>query len=131
MASKKFRSGAWKNKYSSPLSSGNVMCFICFSSAEKFLAIFSLALTFSLVLSLVSRQEKELFSNEDLQIVFVERTFDDSCSFSFARPKKTEPKVSALRHPASYKQLLCLSGKKGALRKWTRQENVGNVPSSK
>ncbi len=33
--------------------------FICFSQAERSPAIFSPALTFSLVLSLVSRQEKE------------------------------------------------------------------------
>ena len=38
---------------------GNERCFICFSEAKRFPAIFPPALTFSFVLSLVSRQEKE------------------------------------------------------------------------
>ena len=38
---------------------GNERCFICFSEAKRFPAIFPPALTFSLVLSLVLRQEKE------------------------------------------------------------------------
>jgi hypothetical protein len=59
MAMGKFRSEALKNKYGSNLLFGIKRYFICFSGAEKFAAIFPAALTFSLVLSLVSRQEKE------------------------------------------------------------------------
>ncbi len=66
MALKEFRSEALKNKYSFPVLFGNETYFICFSEAEKLLAIFSPALTFSLVLSLVSRQEKERSSEGSL-----------------------------------------------------------------
>jgi hypothetical protein len=45
---------------------------IRFSSAKKFLAVFSPALTFSLVLSLVSRQEKERSSNAELLPILLE-----------------------------------------------------------
>jgi len=60
MALKKFRSGALKNKYLSPELNRNELHFICFSGTEKFLAIFSPALIFYLVLSFVSRQKKVL-----------------------------------------------------------------------
>ena len=59
MAIRKFRSAALRNKYGCALFQGVTQYFICFSGAEKFPAIFPAALTFSLVLSLVSRQEKE------------------------------------------------------------------------
>lgn len=59
MALEKFRSGALRNKYLSPLLYDNETYFICLSGAEKFSAILSPALIFSLVLSFVSRQKKE------------------------------------------------------------------------
>ena len=55
----KFRSAALRNKYGCTPFHGVPQYFVCFSEAEKFAAIFPAALTFSLVLSLVSRQEKE------------------------------------------------------------------------
>ena len=100
MALRKFRSGALRNKCSSPLLFGSETYFICFSPAkggvnfaEKLLAIFSPALTFSLVLSLVSRQEKERSSESSLQPNLKVQVLDGICSFSFARPKENEPKV--------------------------------------
>ena len=93
MALRKFRSGALRNKCSSPLLFGSETYFICFSFAEKLLAIFSPALTFSLVLSLVSRQEKERSSESSLQPNLKVQVLDGICSFSFARPKENEPKV--------------------------------------
>ncbi len=113
-----------QNECSSPLLFGSETYFICFSPAkgwvnfaEKFLAIFSPALTFSpalllytsmrdaaprgavsatrrhLVLSLVSRQEKERSSESSLQPNLKVQVLDGICSFSFARPKENEPKV--------------------------------------
>ena len=49
-------------------------------------------------------------------------------SFS-ARKQLTEPKVSALRHPASLTKRLCRSGKKGTLRKWFRPAEGGSETS--
>ena len=63
------RHGA-RRSYGYPLLQGGKTYFICFSSVEKFLAIFSLALTFSLVLSLVSRQEKEHSSKRAITSCF-------------------------------------------------------------
>ena len=90
---------ALRNKCSSPLLFGSETYFICFSPAkggvnfaEKLLAIFSPALTFSLVLSLVSRQEKERSSESSLQPNLKVQVLDGICSFSFARPKENEPK---------------------------------------
>ncbi len=116
MALRKFRSGALRNKCSSPLLFGSETYFICFSPAkggvnfaEKLLAIFSPALTFSLVLSLVSRQEKERSSESSLQPNLKVQVLDGICSFSFARPKENEPK------------------EKGALRKWFRQLSLSEA----
>jgi hypothetical protein len=59
MALRKFWSEALRNKYLTPHYYKSAAYVICFSRAEKFLAISSTALAFSLVLSLVPRQEKE------------------------------------------------------------------------
>ena len=58
MTKSKFRSEALRNKYGVTLSYRPGTHFICFSEAERLAVIFSAALTFSLVLSLVARQEK-------------------------------------------------------------------------
>ncbi|MGO9480396.1 MAG: hypothetical protein ACLP05_01265 [Candidatus Kryptoniota bacterium] len=58
-ALKKFRGEASENKYGLAPAFGHGTCFICFSEAKKFSAVFSPALIFSLVLSFVSRQKKE------------------------------------------------------------------------
>jgi hypothetical protein len=58
-ASGEFRSEALRNKYGAPVAYCITPDIICFSETMKFLAVFSVALTFSFVLSLVSRQEKE------------------------------------------------------------------------
>jgi hypothetical protein len=83
MAMRKVRGGASRNKYGYTLyyevpqyfipliTIKNGYCGmpqggICFSEAKKFSAIFPVALNFSLVLSLVSRQEKEHVNHERL-----------------------------------------------------------------
>jgi len=113
MTLRKFRSGALRNKYSSPRFCEVKMCFICFSSAEKLLVIFSPALIFSpaqlfyssmrdgakgahLVLSFVSRQKKER-SPEGCDSNFKRQMSQDNSSFSFACPKENEPKEKGAR----------------------------------
>jgi len=92
MASRKFLSGTLKNKYGSLLLRHDSLHIICFSGAKKFLAVFSPALAFSLVLSLVLRQEKERFAHLISHPVFKELKLWRDCSFSFVRPKENEPK---------------------------------------
>ena len=102
MALEEFRRGALRNKYSTHESGEGLMYIICFSSTTKFGAILSPALIFSLVLSFLSREKKER-CQEDSTLLFQATASGDGCSFSFARPKESEPK------------------EKGGLRKWSAE----------
>ena len=86
MTTRKSRSGASRNEYSTPPITEGAPAIIRFSEAERFSVIFSPALIFPLVLSFVSRQRKEHYQGDRPRSSQI-ATFGDSCSLSFARPK--------------------------------------------
>jgi len=80
MALRKFRSEALRSKYGFLPAYKTAPYIICSSEAEKFLAIFSPALIFPLVLSFVSSQRKERF----VQSIISRLMYREVRSFSFA-----------------------------------------------
>ena len=124
MALREFRSGALRNKYSARADCKAMTYIICFSSAMKFLAIFSPALIFSLVLSFLSREKKERYQGRGT--MHIEGVpFNDGCSLSFVTQKKVNRK-SRLAGSRIICMTIMSEREKRALRKWEWHPDVSS-----